>query len=82
MEWENHKESKLLAQPFNSSRQNLNTHEAIKELIFTAALEITKSVSIEVSNPLPSLEALRARCYPLVFLIYNLTDDQAQLMLE
>ena len=81
-EWEQHKGGKLLAHPFDSNTQNPMAHKAIKELIFTAASEITKSLEVEVSAPKVSEEAARAGHTLSIFLIYNLTEDQVQLFLQ
>ena len=57
VEWEQHQGGKLLAHPFDGDAQDPANHEEIRELIFTAALEITKSVDVEVSAPMPSKDA-------------------------
>ena len=81
-EWEQHKGGKLLAHPFDSDAQNSANHEEIRELIFTAASEITKSVEVEVSAPIASEEAKKERRFPTVFLIFNLSDDHVNLLLQ
>ena len=81
-EWEHHKSGKVLAHPFDGEVQNPSAHETIRELIFTAASEITKSETVEVSAPKPSPEALKEGHYPSIFLIYNLTTDQIHLLLQ
>ncbi|KAH9014104.1 hypothetical protein EDB85DRAFT_1899346 [Lactarius pseudohatsudake] len=43
----------LLAHPFDADALKSTTHEATRELIFTAVSEITKSLEVEVSAPMP-----------------------------
>lgn len=81
-EWEQHQGGKLLAHPFDGDAQDPASHEEIRELIFTAASEITKSVDVEVSAPMPSKDAKKEGRSPTIFLIFNLSDDHANLLLQ
>jgi hypothetical protein len=81
-EWEHQKGGKLLAHPFDGDAQNPASHEEIREQIFTAASEITKSTEVEVSAPMPSKDAKMEGRYPTVFLIFNLSDDHTSLLLQ
>ncbi|KAH9028197.1 hypothetical protein EDB85DRAFT_2148055 [Lactarius pseudohatsudake] len=83
-EWESHKNDGLLAHPFDADALKSTTHEATRELIFTAVSEITKSLEVEVSAPMPgnAAESNGKPQPPNVFLIYNLTKEQMQLLLH
>ena len=81
-EWDQHLGGKLLAHPFDGEAQDPTNHVEIRELIFTAASEITKSMEVEVSAPMPSEDAKKDRRSPTIFLIFNLSDDHVNLLLQ
>ncbi|KAH9019244.1 hypothetical protein EDB84DRAFT_1566144 [Lactarius hengduanensis] len=81
-EWDRHESGKLLAHPFDLEALNLTSHKSIRERIFTAISEITKSLEVEVSAPRPSTTAKSKDHAPTVFLIYNLTSEQMQFLLQ
>ena len=81
-EWDQHLGGKLLAHPFDGEAQDPTNHVEICELIFTAASEITKSMEVEVSAPMPSEDAKKDRRSPTIFLIFNLSDDHVNLLLQ
>jgi len=81
-EWENHKSGKLLAHPFDLDAQKIEAYETTREHIFTAVLEITKSLEVEVSAPKPSKSTISKGHSPSIFLVYNLTHEQIQFLLQ
>ena len=80
-EWENCLEGKLFAHPFDDEACKVDL-SGVKNKIFAAAIEITKSHRIAVSPPRPSKAAIKAGCTPTCFLIYHLTEDEKQFLLE
>ncbi|KAH9056598.1 hypothetical protein EDB87DRAFT_1758097 [Lactarius vividus] len=80
--WEQAEGEKLLAHPFNNEAKSPELHENIKTRILTAIAEITGSQTVGVSAPKPSEDAIKKRCTPTAFLIYNLTPEQQTLLLR
>ncbi|KAH9051452.1 hypothetical protein EDB87DRAFT_1738886 [Lactarius vividus] len=80
--WEQAEGEKLLAHPFNNEAKSPELHENIKTRILTAITEITGSQTVGVSAPKPSEDAIKKRCTPTAFLIYNLTPEQQTLLLQ
>lgn len=79
--WENYPGHKLLAHPFDGKACSRNL-DGVKFKIFSAVLEITNSQSPGLSPPRPSQAAIEAGFTPTCFLIYDLTEDDRQLLLE
>ena len=80
-EWEKCPEGKLFAHPFDSEACQRDLH-GVKNKIFAAVIEITNSQHVAVSPPRPSQVAIEAGCTPTCFLIYHLTEDARQILLE
>ena len=80
-EWEKCPEGKLFAHPFDDDACKVDL-SSVKNKIFAAAIEITNSHRIAVSPPRPSKAAIKAGCTPTCFLIYHLTEDEKQFLLE
>jgi hypothetical protein len=80
--WENLAGGKVLVIPFGECTNKADLHELIKNRILYAMAEITHSQGVGVSAPTPSAEAIRAKCYPTSFLVYNLTPAQKKLILD
>ena len=78
-DWENLPKGKLLAQPFGRDTQNIEKHSHLKALLFAAIVEITKSHDVSVVAPKPKPNSKRT---PYSFLVYNVSEEQAQLLLE
>jgi hypothetical protein len=81
-QWEKYAAGKLLALPFDREIRDPKLHSLVKEKIFTAVTEITKSREIGVSAPLRSQEAEEHNQFPSAFLIYSLTEAQCDLLLQ
>jgi hypothetical protein len=81
-EWEKFPAGKLLALPFESEAQDASLYDSVKGRIFTAVKEITQAQEIGVSAPKRSPDAERMNRTPSTFLIYNLTDEQCDLLLQ
>lgn len=80
-EWEKCPEGKLFAHPFDDGACKVDSH-GVKNKIFAAAIEITRSHRVAVSPPRPSKAAIKAGGIPTCFLIYHLTEDEKQFLLE
>jgi hypothetical protein len=78
-EWANLPKGKLLAQPFGPDARNIEKHLLIKTLLFAAIIEITNSHDVSISSPRPKANLYRT---PFSFLIYNILEQQAQVLLE
>ena len=78
-DWVKLPKGKLLAQPFGADARNLKQHPRIKTLLFAAIVEITNSHDVGVSAPRPKANSYRT---PFSFLIYNISEQQAQILLE
>jgi hypothetical protein len=81
-DWEKYPAGKLLATPFDNEAQDVSLYDGVKDRIFTAVKEITQALEIGVSAPKHSPVAERMGSTPGTFLIYNLTDDQCDLLLK
>ena len=78
-QWGNFQTGKLLAIPFGTDALDINTHEITKDKLLAAVTEVTQASLIGISSPKPSQHAERT---PISFLIYNLTEDQRDTLLE
>ena len=78
-DWEKLPKGKLLAQPFGPVARDAGKHPLLKSLLFAAIFEITNSHDVSVSAPRPKPNSYRT---PFSFLIYNVTEQQAQTLLE
>ncbi|KAH9020613.1 hypothetical protein EDB84DRAFT_1441753, partial [Lactarius hengduanensis] len=67
---------------FNNEAQSTDTYESTCNCILTSIAEITKSQDASVAAPRQSAEAANKKQMPLSFLVYNLTSDQADLILQ
>ena len=82
VKWENYDNGKLLAIPFGNEAENVENHNHIGERLLTAAAEITQSDNIGISTPTPSDEANLSGNTPISFLIYNLTANEIDVLME
>ena len=78
-DWEKLPKGKLLAQPFGPVARDAGKHPLLKSLLFAAIVEITNSHDVSVSAPRPKPNSYRT---PFSFLIYNVTEQQVQTLLE
>lgn len=76
--WEDRPGGKLLVHPFGHEVRFPELQPDIRRRVFTAIVEITQSNSIGLQAPKPRSSS---RENPAVFLIYNLTELQCQLLL-
>lgn len=77
--WENRPGGKLLAHSFGHEVRNPEKHPEIKRKVFAAIVEITQSNNVGFYAPKPGASP---REMPTVFLIYNLTEMQRQILLD
>ena len=82
IEWENYTNRKLLTIPFGINADLPKNHNHIVEKLLTVATEITQSDSLGISTPTPSNNAIRNEKTPTSFLIYNLTLDEIDLLMQ
>jgi len=73
---------KLIAIPFDNEPRNPGSHEYLCTCILTSIAEITKSQDASVAAPRPSADATKSGHMPISFLVYNLTTEQADLVLQ
>ena len=78
-DWENLPKGKLLAQPFGPDARSIDKHPHLKALLFAAVVEITDSHDVSVCAPKAKANSYRT---PFSFLIYNITEQQAQTLLQ
>lgn len=78
-DWESLPKGKLLAQPFGPEVRNIENHPQLKALLFAAIVEITNSRDVSVCAPKPKNNSRQS---PISFLVYNVTEQQAQILLE
>ena len=81
-EWELRPGGKLIAVPFDNSVSMLDAHDTIRSKILTAITEILDAQEASVAAPRPPKEGGRRSRTPISFLIYNITKDQIDLLLE
>ena len=81
-EWELRPGGKLIAVPFDNSVSMLDAHDTIRSKILTAITEILDTQEDSVAAPRPPKEGGRRSRTPISFLIYNITKDQIDLLLE
>ncbi|KAH9016459.1 hypothetical protein EDB84DRAFT_1443119 [Lactarius hengduanensis] len=81
-DWENFQRGKLIAIPFDNEARTVNMHEDIKARLMAAIADITKSQNVGVATPRASAEALAAKHHPNAFLVFNLTPEQVDTLLE
>lgn len=81
-EWESYQNGKLLAIPFGNEAENLDNHKGIVERLLTAATEITQADNVGISTPIPSEKVSRDERLPNSFLIYNLSDENINTLMQ
>ncbi|KAH9168685.1 hypothetical protein EDB89DRAFT_2073696 [Lactarius sanguifluus] len=83
-EWDNHPGAKLIAVPFDTEAKDTDAHDYICTRILTAVAEITNTQEASVAAPRPKQNAKKSNCPPSAasFLIYNITAEQADLLLH
>ena len=81
-EWESHPGNKLLAVPFDPDAKSQANHEVICTKILTAVTEILGVEGTSVTAPRPYGKLTNKSRIPTTFIIYNITKDQANLLLE
>jgi hypothetical protein len=81
-EWDDLKRRKLIAQPFNNEVMSPNAHEGIQDRILAAVAEIANSQGVGVATLHTSAEAEKSKQTPTVFMVYNITDEQANILLD
>jgi len=82
IEWENYDRGKLIAIPFSIEADKIENHVTIGEHLLTAATEITQAENLGISTPTPSDDATRYGHIPTSFLIYNLSDDNINTLMQ
>jgi hypothetical protein len=78
-DWESLPKGKLLAQPFGPDARSIDKHSQLKALLFAAVVEITGSRDVSVCAPRAKPNSYQT---PYSFLIYNITEEQAQTLLQ
>ena len=78
-EWDARPGRKLIAVPFNPDVRNIESHDYYHTRLVTAVTEILTTQEASVPSPRPSKDAASKNKTPTSFLIYNITDDQADL---
>lgn len=78
-DWETLPKGKLLAQPFGPDARNADKHAHLKALLFAAVVEITNSRDVSVRAPRAKPNSYRT---PFSFLIYNVSEQQAHILLK
>ncbi|KAH9180211.1 hypothetical protein EDB89DRAFT_2061922 [Lactarius sanguifluus] len=83
-EWDNHPGAKLIAVPFDTEAKDTDAHDYICARILTAVAEITNAQEASVAAPRPKQNAKKSNRPPSAasFLIYNITAEQADLLLH
>lgn len=81
-EWESYPGGKLVAIPFDTEVETLSQHDSIRGRIFTAASEIAQSRQAAVAAPIAVEEDSDPENVPSAFLIYNLTEEQREALLQ
>ena len=81
-EWELRPGGKLIAVPFDNEVTIPEAHEFIRSKILTAIAEILNAQEASVAAPRQTKDAGRRSRTPTSFLIYNISNDQAELLLE
>ena len=80
--WESHPGDKVLAVPFDTNVRSPGTHEHYRTAILTAVIEIVESEGISVASPRPSGRATSKSRTPTTFIIYNISKEQAETLLN
>ncbi|KAH9178323.1 hypothetical protein EDB89DRAFT_1901866 [Lactarius sanguifluus] len=73
---------KLIVIPFDNEAQSVDAYESICNRILTSVAEITNSQDVSVTAPKQSAKAADKKWMPLSFLVYNLTKEQADTVLQ
>ncbi len=81
-EWECHLGGKLIAVPFDMDALKPRNHEYLRMKILTVVVEITNAQEASVVAPRPSQAAKKANRLPTSFLVYNITSEQSELLLQ
>ncbi|KAF8504354.1 hypothetical protein F5888DRAFT_1655080 [Russula emetica] len=77
--WENRPGEKLVVHPFGQEVRMPDLQPEVKRRVFAALVEITQSSNIGFYAPKPGTSPHNT---PTVFLIYNLTETQSQILLN
>lgn len=81
-EWDARPGGKLIAVPFDPDVRNIESHDYYRTRLLTAVTEIITTQEASVASPRPSKDAASKNKTPTSFLIYNITDEQADFMLQ
>ncbi|KAH9046658.1 hypothetical protein EDB84DRAFT_1626407 [Lactarius hengduanensis] len=83
-EWDDHPGAKLIAVPFDTEARDTDAHDYIRARILTAVAKITNAQEASVAAPRPKQNANKSNRPPssASFLIYNITTEQADLLLH
>lgn len=81
-EWDLSTGGKLIAVPFDSDARFPESHEFLRTRILTAVAEIITTQEISVAAPKPSEKAAIKNRTPTSFLIYNISIDQQNFLLQ
>ncbi|KAH8977775.1 hypothetical protein EDB86DRAFT_2837340 [Lactarius hatsudake] len=83
-EWDDHLGAKLIAVPFDTKAKDTDAHDFIHARILTAVAEITNAQEASVAAPRPKKNTGKSNRPPnsASFLIYNITAEQADLLLH
>jgi hypothetical protein len=82
LKWKNYHNGKLLAIPFGNEANKIENHNHIGEKLLTAACKITEADNISISIPIQCQEATLNRKTPISFLIYNLSQDNINSLMQ
>jgi hypothetical protein len=80
-EWDLCTGGKLITIPFDSEARSLEMHKFICTRILTAVMEIVSAQEISVVAPKPNEKAVKKNHTPMSFLIYNISTEQADILL-
>ena len=81
-EWDSRPGGKVLAIPFDPEVRAVESHDGYRSKIFTAVTDIITTQEASVAAPRQSKTAISKNKTPTSFLIYNITPDQAETLLE
>ncbi|KAH9020814.1 hypothetical protein EDB84DRAFT_1441687 [Lactarius hengduanensis] len=80
-EWDAHPGEKLIAVPFDTEARDTNSHDLIRAKILTAVAEITNAQEANVAALRLKLSTKPSNL-PTSFLVYNITAEQAEFLLN
>ena len=81
-EWDSHPGNKLLAIPFDTDTRSLDAHELICTKILTAVIKILETKGASVAALRPCKNATKRSRTPTSFIIYNISPEQEDLLLQ